>query len=143
MEKKQQIWSKIESLVEEFNELRLSELIDYQKFYLYSVISHSTAIEGSTLTEAETQILFEDGLTANGKSLVHHLMNEDLKNAYYFAFEKARQNAPITPSFLNEISALVIRSTGNIYNSISGQFDSSKGDYRLHGVTPVLVASRM
>ena len=56
MEKKQQIWSKIESLVEEFNELRLSELIDYQKFYLYSVISHSTAIEGSTLTEAETQI---------------------------------------------------------------------------------------
>jgi Fic family protein len=135
MENERKIWAEIESLVKEYNDLRLIDLIDYQKFYLYSIISHSTAIEGSTLTEAETQILFDEGLTAKGKPLLHHLMNEDLKNAYNFAFGEALKKSPISPEFLNSLSSLVMKSTGSIYNGISGQWDSSKGDYRLHGVT--------
>lgn len=135
MENEKQIWSEIESLVKEYNDLKLSDLIDYQKFYLYSIISHSTAIEGSTLTEAETQILFDEGLTAKGKPLLHHLMNEDLKNAYNFAFEQALKKSPISPEFLNSMSSLVMKSTGSVYNGISGQWNSSNGDYRLHGVT--------
>ena len=134
MKNEKQIWNEIESLVLEYNDLKLIDLIDYRKFYLYSIISHSTAIEGSTLTEAETQILFDEGLTANGKPLLHHLMNEDLKNAYNFAFEEAMKKSPVTPELLNELSSLVMRSTGSVYNGISGQWDSSKGDYRLHGV---------
>jgi Fic family protein len=129
-----QIWNEIQSLIQEFNELKLSDLIDYQKFYLYSVISHSTAIEGSTLTEAETQILLDEGLTAKGKPLLYHLMNEDLRNAYVFASQKALQQALITPDFLKELSALVMKSTGSLYNGIEGQWDSSKGEFRLHGV---------
>lgn len=31
----------------------MSNLIDYDKFYLYSIVTHSTAIEGSTMTEVE------------------------------------------------------------------------------------------
>lgn len=31
--------------------LTLSQSVDYEKYYLYSLITHSTAIEGSTLTE--------------------------------------------------------------------------------------------
>ena len=38
-------------LLQQHKELGISEQIDYQKFYLYSIISHSTAIEGSTVTE--------------------------------------------------------------------------------------------
>lgn len=135
MEKKNQIWNEIESLVKEYNDLKLSDLIDYRKFYLYSIISHSTAIEGSTLTEAETQILLDEGLTAKGKPLIDHLMNQDLRNAYDFAFDAAMQETPITPDFLKDLSSLVMKSTGCIYNGISGQWDSSKGDFRLHGVT--------
>lgn len=135
MDNEKLIWDEIESLIQEFNDLRLNDLIDYQKFYLYSIISHSTAIEGSTLTEAETQILFEEGLTAKGKPLLHHLMNEDLRNAYALALEKAKQNELLTPELLNTLSALVMKSTGSVYHGISGEWDSSKGDYRLHGVT--------
>jgi len=135
MEKDSQKWIEVESLIKEYNDLNLSDLIDYKKFYLYSVISHSTAIEGSTLTEAETQILFDEGLTAKGKPLLHHLMNEDLKNAYNLAIDKALKKALISPEFLKELSSLVMKSTGTIYTGISGQWDSSKGDYRLHGVT--------
>ena len=38
--------------------------VDYQKFYLYSIVTHSTAIEGSTVTEIENQLLFDEGITA-------------------------------------------------------------------------------
>lgn len=48
--------------------MKISQSIDYEKYYLYSLIAHSTAIEGSTLTEMEAQLLFDEGLTANGRT---------------------------------------------------------------------------
>lgn len=83
------VWQEIEQLYQEFQKLGISEVVDYDKYYLYSLITHSTAIEGSTLTEVETQILFDEGLTTKGKPLVYHLMNEDLKKAYEFAKDEA------------------------------------------------------
>lgn len=50
--------------IQEYKELGMSNLIDYDKFYLYSIVTHSTAIEGSTMTEVENQVLFEEGLAA-------------------------------------------------------------------------------
>ena len=35
----------------------VEDQVDYQKFYLYSIVTHSTAIEGSTVTEIENQLL--------------------------------------------------------------------------------------
>jgi hypothetical protein len=52
-------------LLQQHKELSISEQIDYQKFYLYSIITHSTAIEGSTLTEVEAQLLFDEGITSS------------------------------------------------------------------------------
>lgn len=45
------IWQEIEVLNQEFVRLGISQSVDYEKYYLYSLITHSTAIEGSTLTE--------------------------------------------------------------------------------------------
>ena len=81
----QGVWQEIELLYQKFQKLGISEAVDYDKYYLYSLITHSTAIEGSTLTELDTQLLFDEGVTAKGKPLVHHLMNEDLKQAYELA----------------------------------------------------------
>ena len=50
-------------LLKQHKELGISEQIDYDKFYLYSIITHSTAIEGSTVTEVEAQLLFDEGIT--------------------------------------------------------------------------------
>lgn len=47
-------------LLRQHKELGISEQIDFDKFYLYSIITHSTAIEGSTVTEVETQLLFDE-----------------------------------------------------------------------------------
>ena len=45
----------LKGLIEKHKELGISDQIDYEKFYLYSLITHSTAIEGSTVTEVEAQ----------------------------------------------------------------------------------------
>ena len=123
------IWQEIEVLNQEFVRLGISQSVDYEKYYLYSLITHSTAIEGSTLTELDTQLLFDEGVTAKGKPLVYHLMNEDLKKAYELAKEESAQNAEITPVFLQKLNAALMRTTGSVYNVMGGSFDSSKGEF--------------
>ena len=129
------IWQDIGKLYDEFCQLGISQAVDYEKYYLYSLIAHSTAIEGSTLTEAEAQMLFDEGVTASGKPLVYHLMNEDLKQAYEFARQEARANTDITPAFLQKLNAVLMRTTGRVHSVLGGSFDSSKGEFRLCGVT--------
>ena len=48
-------------LMKRFKSLGIDQQIDYDKFYLYSIITHSTAIEGSTITEIENRLLFDEG----------------------------------------------------------------------------------
>lgn len=70
------------AVLKEYHQLGIANQIDYQKFYLYSIITHSTAIEGSTVTEIENMLLFDEGISAKGKPMVEQLMNLDLKRAY-------------------------------------------------------------
>ena len=113
----------------------VEDQVDYQKFYLYSIVTHSTAIEGSTVTEIENQLLFDEGITAKGRSLTEQMMNVDLKDAYLHAFRIAAENPTYTPQLLQQLSALVMRRTGSEYSTIAGHFDSSKGEFRLCNVS--------
>ena len=129
------IWLDIEELYKEFQQLGISQSVDYEKYYLYSLITHSTAIEGSTLTEMDAQLLFDEGVTAKGKPLVYHLMNEDLKKAYELAKKEAQRNTVITPAFLQKLNATLMRTTGGRQNTIGGKFDSSRGEFRISADT--------
>ncbi len=113
----------------------VEEQVDYHKFYLYSIVTHSTAIEGSTVTEIENHLLFDEGIAAKGRSLTEQMMNVDLKDAYLYAFKIASENPTYTPKLLRQLSALVMRRTGSEYSTIAGEFDSSKGDFRLCNVS--------
>lgn len=108
----------------------IEQQVDYDKFYLYSLITHSTAIEGSTITEVENQLLFDEGIAAKGRSLTEQMMNVDLKNAYLFGFDWIKKSAPYTVDSLCELSAKVMRRTGSEYSTLGGTFDSSKGELR-------------
>ena len=70
------------TLLNQYRDLGISEQIDFQKFYLYSIIAHSTAIEGSTVTEVEAQLLFDEGITSSKRTIQEQMMNLDLKTAY-------------------------------------------------------------
>ena len=50
---KQEIKDIMQRLLKRHKELGITDQIDYEKFYLYSIITHSKAIEGSTVTEVE------------------------------------------------------------------------------------------
>ena len=113
----------------------VEDQVDYQKFYLYSIVTHSTAIEGSTVTEIENQLLFDEGIAAKGRSLTEQMMNVDLKDAYLYAFKIASENLIYTPQLLQQLSALVMRRTGSENSTVAGQFDSSKGEFRLCNVS--------
>lgn len=119
----------------QYNSLKLFDLVDYEKFYLYSLITHSTAIEGSTVTEIENQLLFDEGICATGRSITEQMMNIDLKNAYEKGFELAKKNTTYSTELLCNLSGLVMKNTGGQYNSIKGSFDSSKGELRLVNVS--------
>ena len=131
----QSVWQEIEQLYQKFQKLGINETVDYDKYYLYSLITHSTAIEGSTLTELDTQLLFDEGVTAKGKPLAHHLMNDDLKQAYELAKAESVSLVPVTPAFLQRLNATLMRTTGSVHSVTGGSFDSSKGEFRLCGVT--------
>ena len=121
--------------LEEYHRLGIAEQIDYQKFYLYSIITHSTAIEGSTVTEIENQLLFDEGIAAKGRTMVEQLMNLDLKAAYEEAIRMAAKHVPFSTEMLQGLSALVMKNTGSKYSTLSGTFDSSKGELRKVNVT--------
>jgi Fic family protein len=61
----------IKKIVEEYQSLNLHDVIDYDKFNQYAIVHHSSSIEGSTLTENETRLLLEEGVTPKGKPLEH------------------------------------------------------------------------
>ena len=117
-------------LLKEYQSLNLSQNIDYDKFSRYSITHHSTSVEGSTLTEIETNLLLDEGLTPKGKPIEHSLMTLDHESALLFIIESANQKTKIDAVFIQSINAKVMAKTGSVYNTVFGEIDSSKGAFR-------------
>ena len=124
----------IRPIYEEYKQLGIDQQIDYAKFYLYSIITHSTAIEGSTVTEVENRLLFDEGIGAQ-KPLIEQMMNIDLKAAYEQSIVYAREHNDYTVELLRGLSALVMKNTGSEYNTMLGNFSAAKGELRLLNVS--------
>lgn len=125
---------KLIDTINEYLSLGINQQLDYDKFYLYSIITHSTAIEGSTVTEIENQLLFDEGISSN-KPITEQLMNLDLKNAYEQSFKYAKNHEKITIDLLCNLSAILMKNTGSVYNTMAGSFSSAKGELRLLNVS--------
>ena len=123
------------ALIKRYKQLGIDSQIDNKKFYLYSIITHSTAIEGSTVTEIENQLLFDEGITAKGKPLMEQMMNLDLKRAYEESIRLAKNHTDITIDTLKALSHLVMQNTGSTYKTALGDFSSANGDLRKVNVT--------
>ena len=122
-------------LLQQHKELGISEQIDYQKFYLYSIITHSTAIEGSTVTEVEAQLLFDEGITSSKRTMMEQQMNLDLKMAYDYGMQWIKQHEDITVDWLVLLASKVMARTGSEYHAAGGDFSAAKGELRKLNVT--------
>lgn len=122
-------------LIQKFKSLNLSSIIDFDKFNGYAITHHSTTIEGSTLTETETRLLLDEGITPAGKPLLHSLMVQDHYNALLLIIEKSRTKTGISAAFIQQINAAVMKQTGSIYNTVFGELDATKGVFRKGNVS--------
>ena len=122
-------------LLQQHKALGISDQIDFEKFYLYSIITHSTAIEGSTVTEVEAQLLFDEGITSSKRTMMEQMMNLDLKVAYDYGREWIKQHDPITVDWLVLLASKVMARTGSEYHPIGGDFSAAKGELRKLNVT--------
>jgi Fic family protein len=121
--------------MKQHQDLGISKQIDFEKFYLYSIITHSTAIEGSTVTEVEAQLLFDEGITSSKRTMIEQQMNLDLKSAYDYGRKWIMSHNPITTEWLLALAAKVMAQTGSEYNSLGGSFSAAKGELRKLNVT--------
>lgn len=125
------MWDKLQILREEYINQRIMDSIDYEKFCMISIVYNSSKIEGCSLTETDTKVLLENNITAHGKPLTDHLMVKDHYTAFYKLKEHSQNKRKFSIDFIREINAIVMNSTGAQTNSISGSFDTSKGELRL------------
>ena len=125
--------NKLEALVKEYRRVMQGQ-VALEKLTYYAVTYHSTAIEGSTLTEGQVYNLLDLDIPAKNKPFTEQQMVIDHQKALVFTLIKAKEKAPITETLIKEIGALVMKNTGSIYSTALGAFDSTKGDYRLLNV---------
>ena len=122
---------RLELLLQEFDRIGVGRQVDFERLHLYSIITHSTAIEGSTVTLEENTVMFDDGILPAGRQVHEQMMNLDLKRAYEVAWELAAAKTSLTLSLLKALSALVMKNTGVRYSTLNGAYDESNGDLRL------------
>jgi Fic family protein len=106
-------------------------VIDYEKYAYYAITHHSTAIEGSTLTETQVVDLLEYGKTAKNKPFEHHQMVFDHYQALQFVVTEAQKKRELSTEFIKEIAQKTMNSTGGFVQTVLGTYHIAKGDFRL------------
>lgn len=125
----------LDELVREFDRIGVGCQVGFDRLHLYSIVTHSTAIEGSTLTLDENTVMFDEGIVPAGRKVTEQMMNLDLKRAYDAVTEIAKARTPLTMALLKALAALVMRNTGALHHTAHGTYDESKGDLRLLNVS--------
>lgn len=111
--------------------------------YEVRLTHHSTAIEGNTLTQSETQIVIEKGVTIAGKSLREHLEIVGHKDAFDFVIDLASSGAPISELEIRAIHALVMKGQtddGGSYRSLDVKAAGTEYVYPNHFRIPELMS---
>ena|SRR3990167_4054936 len=86
------IFKEIDQLQEEINKFRPLDknLLKQIKEYYRIVLTYSSnALEGNTLTETETKIVLEEGITIGGKPLKDHLEAVGLSDSFNLLYDYA------------------------------------------------------
>jgi Fic family protein len=125
--------NKLEKLVADYVQAIRGQ-VDMRKFTYYAIAYHSTAIEGSTLTEGQVFNLLDQDIPAKNKPFSEQQMVIDHQKALVHTINKASEKKPLTEQFIQKIGGMVVNNTGSIYSTALGTFDSTRGDYRLVNV---------
>jgi Fic family protein len=109
-ERLQQI-NRLKGWLDEFRPLPVSVVVELKKLYDVRFTYNSNAIEGNTLTQSETELVLETGITIGGKTLREHLEVVGHKDAIDYIEELAQQATRIGEWEIRQIHFLIARAT--------------------------------
>lgn len=104
----QDIFKEIDQLQDEINKSRPLDkdlLKKIKEYFRIGVTYSSNALEGNTLTETETKVVLEDGITIGGKPLRDHLEAIGLSNAFDLIYKYSDNNV-VTEENIKELHRL-------------------------------------
>jgi Fic family protein len=116
------ILTEIDNLNNEIKKIRplsKNELKQIKEYFRIGLTYSSNALEGNSLTESETKVVLEDGITIGGKPLKDHFEAVGHSNAFDFMYELSKKSI-ITEGNIKKIHKL-------FYLKID---DSNAGIYR-------------
>ena len=102
------VWKKIDDLRAKIDALRPLDahmLNQVQEYFRIGMTYSSNALEGNSLTETETKIVIEDGITIGGKPVRDHLEALGHSEAYDLLFRLAKHQ-DITEANIKELHRL-------------------------------------
>lgn len=112
----------------------IGHVLHQARFSHYAIVHHSTVIEGSTLTQAETNLLLDEQLSPAGRPIAHVWMTLDHHAALQQVLQWAQQPVMLTADLLQTINALVLAHTGGVVSTDAGEVDTCTGAFRLGNV---------
>ena len=128
------LYNSIKKVVAEYESLTKEKILNYEEFNHFSMVHHSTAIEGSKLSEEETHLILKEGVSPANKSVLDIFMVVDHFKALKYTLKLAENKEELTIEKIKKLSSLILRNTGQIINVPLGVVDSTKGDFRLMSV---------
>ncbi len=95
--------------LDSFRPLASDVVAELKKHYDVKFTYNSNAIEGNTLTQSETEMVLEKGITVGGKTLAEHLEAVGHKEAIDYIEFLAQKDSPITEREIKDIHHLVMK----------------------------------
>jgi Fic family protein len=81
---------KLQKEIDSIRPITIEEIKQLKEYYRIGLTYSSNAIEGNSLTESETKIILEDGITIGGKTLKDHLEVVGHSDAYDYILQLSK-----------------------------------------------------
>ncbi|WP_407888228.1 Fic family protein [Scytonema sp. NUACC26] len=100
---------RLKAWLDSFRPLPTTVVAELKKLYDVRFTYNSNAIEGNTLTQSETALVLETGITIGGKTLREHLEVIGHKDAIDYIEQLAQNSTPIGEWEIKQIHNLILR----------------------------------
>ena len=106
---KLQLVDRLKSWLDSFRPLSPTVVAELKKLYDVRFTYHSNAIEGNTLTQRETELVLETGITIGGKTLREHLEAIGHRDAINYIETVMQSGTLIGEWEIKQIHTLILR----------------------------------
>ena len=97
---------KLQNKIDSFRPLKKEEIQGLKNYFRIGLTYSSNALEGNSLTETETKIVIEDGLTIGGKPMRDHYEALGHSEAYDLIFSLSQKKEAITEAHIKKLHKL-------------------------------------